>query len=449
MKRLLAWCNLALLMLPLMAAADFVDNGDGTVTDTGTGLMWQQDPVAEDHTWEQALAYCEHLDLAGHTDWRLPAVKALASLADFTVYSPAIDSSLAPYTDSTRYWTSTTKDGNPYAAWMIGFRYGYLHASTKTNAGGNRVRAVRGGEAGPHDLWPVPDTGQTQGYTATFGEDCDYAINPPSYTKLDDNCVSLPDDADRWSMVRDEVTGLVWETKHALDGAPQYADPNDADNSYTWYDGTAGAPGDGTDTLDFIDALNAAGYGGFSDWRMPNVGELLSIVDYGRHDPTVNAAYFPATAAANYWSSAAYAPSAEYAWPVNFSDSEVTNLMPASDFSHVRAVKDGCADASPPSTTTTTGPSKSSTTTIDGTTTTTAAGYCPARQILGEDNPALLQLRDFRDSTLARSAIGRGIIELYYGNAGSIQTALNKSPAVRAAARRLLDAIAAVVDRGE
>lgn len=63
----------------------------------------------------------------------------------------------------------------------------------------------------------VPDTGQTQYYTDTFGEDSDYLINPPSYTKLNANGGDLEDTADEWAMVRDNVTGLIWEVKQNND----------------------------------------------------------------------------------------------------------------------------------------------------------------------------------------------------------------------------------------
>ena len=49
----------------------FIDNNDGTVTDSVTGLMWQQDST-EYPTWDSALSYCEHLTLAGYNDWRMP-----------------------------------------------------------------------------------------------------------------------------------------------------------------------------------------------------------------------------------------------------------------------------------------------------------------------------------------------------------------------------------------
>lgn len=61
--------------------------------------------------------------------------------------------------------------------------------------------------------YSVPDTGQTQSYTATFGEDSDYTCNPHSYTKLDAEGNALPDAAASWSMIKDNVTGLIWENK--------------------------------------------------------------------------------------------------------------------------------------------------------------------------------------------------------------------------------------------
>ena len=64
-KSLLILLVSVLLFCPA-AHAGYIDNGDGTVTDTGTGLMWQQGTASDNYTWEQALAYCENLELAGH-----------------------------------------------------------------------------------------------------------------------------------------------------------------------------------------------------------------------------------------------------------------------------------------------------------------------------------------------------------------------------------------------
>jgi hypothetical protein len=188
---------------------------------------------------------------------------------------------------------------------------------------------------------PVPDTGQTQSYTNTFGEDSDYLINPPSYTKLDAEGNDLPDTATSWTMVRDNVTGLIWEVK-TDDGSV-----HDKDNKYTWYDsnpdtngGNAGTSGDGTDTEDFINELNSNNYGGHSDWRLPTPVELQSIVDYGKYSPAINNSYFPNIKSSRYWSSTTQANYSGSAWHVHFNYGYV-NIYFKSDTFYVRAVRAG------------------------------------------------------------------------------------------------------------
>ena len=188
---------------------------------------------------------------------------------------------------------------------------------------------------------PVPNTGQTRCYSvggseitcpspgqALYGQNANYAtINPMSYTKLDGNGVALSDPAAPWAMVRDNVTGLTWELKTKMDGVKDYSNPHDADNTYTWYNsnpatngGYAGTPGNGTDTEDFIKALNDELYGGKSDWRLPTVKELTYIVNYGipYPGPTINPDFFPNTQQSFYWSSISHANYKIYAWGVPF-----------------------------------------------------------------------------------------------------------------------------------
>ena len=102
-------------------------------------------------------------------------------------------------------------------------------------------------------------------------------------------------------------------------------------------------------------------------------------------------------------------------------------------------------------TTTTTISSGSTTTTIGGTTTTTTVRrrLCPAKKTLGEDSPNLTSLRSFRDGTLAENALGRKVIQLYYGNVDMINAALERSPALKAVARRVLEVIAPMVGKKE
>ncbi len=124
--------------------AEYVDNHDGTVTDTATGLMWQQETPDYSMTWEQALAYCEDLILGGYTDWRLPNIKELRSLVDYSRYNSAIDQTFFPDTVSSFYWSSTTIADNQHCAWGVYFKHGYGQSSNKSKY--YYVRAVRGGQ---------------------------------------------------------------------------------------------------------------------------------------------------------------------------------------------------------------------------------------------------------------------------------------------------------------
>ncbi len=111
---------------------DFTDNGDGTVSDNATGLMWQQSDDGNTRDWENALSYSENLTLGEHSDWRLPSAKELQSIVDYTrcpdiTNSPAINPifSATSFNDPGGnagqygyYWTGTSHlDGaNPYAS---------------------------------------------------------------------------------------------------------------------------------------------------------------------------------------------------------------------------------------------------------------------------------------------------------------------------------------------
>ena len=86
----------------------FTDNGDGTVTDKKPGLMWQQEDDNVERNWKEAMAYCEGLKLAGHTDWRLPSKKELEIIVDKSRENPAINTDFFPSTKSSYYWSSST-----------------------------------------------------------------------------------------------------------------------------------------------------------------------------------------------------------------------------------------------------------------------------------------------------------------------------------------------------
>jgi hypothetical protein len=79
--------------------ASYKDNGNGTVTDNVTGLMWQQTVEAtKTFTYSQAYTYCQDLALAGYGGWRLPTRIELASIVDVGRTVPSIDPTAFPGT---------------------------------------------------------------------------------------------------------------------------------------------------------------------------------------------------------------------------------------------------------------------------------------------------------------------------------------------------------------
>lgn len=170
----------------------------------------------------------------------------------------------------------------------------------------------------------LPDTGQTTSYTDTFGEDADYIINAPTYTKLDAFGNELEEAASQWAMVRDNVTGLVWEVKSDQEGMHY----NETD--YRWQ----------TIQSDFLDRLNKAQFGGYTDWRLPTLHELHTLVQYNALDPDlkINRKYFPHTKPESYWSSTTYSFNPSHAWFVYFG-SGVVNDFNKTYRAYVRAVR--------------------------------------------------------------------------------------------------------------
>jgi len=145
-KKIMLFISIMLLLVPVTArAARYSVNGDGTVTDNVTGLMWQQEDDDTTRTWEQAITYCENLDIppTSYMDWRLPNIKELRSIVDISRTGPAIDTSVFPNTSSS-YWSSTAFDYNPDAAWMWASGYGWVSGNYKENT--SYVRCVRGGQ---------------------------------------------------------------------------------------------------------------------------------------------------------------------------------------------------------------------------------------------------------------------------------------------------------------
>ncbi len=134
-------------------APRFTDNVDGTVTDNLTGLIWLQDANRGGAmTWTAAVAYCNGLaddgaaltDGSAAGDWRLPNIKELLSLVDFSMASPPLPAG-HPFTNvqTLAYWSSTTNASFSDNAWFLYVDSGYTSFTVKTNT--NYVWPVRGG----------------------------------------------------------------------------------------------------------------------------------------------------------------------------------------------------------------------------------------------------------------------------------------------------------------
>jgi len=162
----------------------------------------------------------------------------------------------------------------------------------------------------------IPDTNQSLTISNVSGADADYTINSISYIKMDQKGVYLNDDADRWSMVYDTHTGLTWECKTT----------DSSGNEYT-YEGAK----------NLIKTYNQQKFCSFSDWRLPTVKELSSILYFKQNSIKIHTDYFKNTRAGYYWSDTAYV-NTESVICINFSTCNDLSYGKHSTF-YVRGVR--------------------------------------------------------------------------------------------------------------
>ena len=138
----------------------FIDNGDGTVSDKHTGLIWMRCSLgqawdgatctggASEYTWQQALQAAEGYTFAGSSAWRMPNRKQLQSIVERSCYDPAINLTVFPQTPDVdgKYWTSSpdTIDDITNSAWIVSFKYGNNYKKGSISLQG-QVRLVRSG----------------------------------------------------------------------------------------------------------------------------------------------------------------------------------------------------------------------------------------------------------------------------------------------------------------
>ncbi|MBF0337970.1 MAG: DUF1566 domain-containing protein [Nitrospirae bacterium] len=284
----------------------FKDNGNKTVTDTLTGLVWSKDGVAPKvgscmgglKNWQGALDYVACLNTnkyLGYSDWRLPNVNELESLINAGQVDTSVWLNKQGFTNvqSNYYWSSTTcaRAGNTSAAWGVRMDSGSVGADLKSSY--HYVWPIRSGESGA--LSSIWSTGQTATYAA--GDDGalqkGVAWPAPRFVDSDKNAVT------------DTLTGLLW-SKDA--GTAAIGSCTGGANSWQM-------------ALDYVQCLNSASYLGYTDWRLPNKTELYSLINRGMSSPALSSVHpFTNVQFGNYWSSTAYHEGASYAWSINMED---------------------------------------------------------------------------------------------------------------------------------
>ena len=236
----------------------YKDNGDGTVSDLTTGLMWQKDP-GEKKTFRQAVAEAPKCKLGGHDDWRLPTIKELYSLILFSGTDPDPNSvnseRMKPFID-TRYFAF--KYGDPKRnERIIDSQWATCTKYVSTTMQGNETMFGVNFADGRIKGYPAgsPRGRGEKGYYVLYVRG-----NPSSGTN------DFHDNGD--GTITDKATGLTWQQA-------------DSGKGMNWQEALAYAEG-----------LTLAGH---SDWRLPNAKELQTLVDYTRSpDTTDSAAINPA-----------------------------------------------------------------------------------------------------------------------------------------------------------
>jgi hypothetical protein len=230
------------------ALCAYQDNGDGTVADLQTGLMWQQDPGSK-MTWYDAVAGASSFYLAGYTDWRLPTIKELYSLIRFNGYTGMTAATSRPYID-TDFFVFEYGDENAgerfidaqycSATEYVGFVFQGDQAVFGVNFADGRIKGY------PKDMPWAPK----EFFVRYVRGNTNYGVN------------DFVDNSD--GTITDQATGLMWMQ---VDSGAFGAGPN-GDGTLNW-----------EQALDWAENLNNAGY---DDWRLPNAKELQSLVDYTR-----------------------------------------------------------------------------------------------------------------------------------------------------------------------
>ncbi|HTZ16968.1 MAG TPA: DUF1566 domain-containing protein [Dissulfurispiraceae bacterium] len=280
----------------------YTDNGDYTVTDNNTGLMWEKCTIGQTNnptpcSGTGTIYYpgnpdptvCSSRTTGGYGGWRTPSKKELITIVDYSVPSPgpAIMASYFPNTQEGFYCSSTTYVGAPASGWFIDFSSGGVY------------------------------NGSYQGDSCWLR--CVRDVQPPPPQSFHDNSDLT---------VTDQKTGLMWQKCSA--GQTNNDCSGGTAMLYTW-----------TDALSYCNNFVLPSSGGYADWRLPNIKELESITDDTK-STRIDPAIFPHTQSSSYRTSTTAVSGGQewgYAWGLDFNYGSVNNLSEVNGSFYVRCVR--------------------------------------------------------------------------------------------------------------
>ncbi|MHC5112311.1 MAG: Lcl C-terminal domain-containing protein [Planctomycetota bacterium] len=302
----------------------FSDCGDGTIVDRRTGLMWladascmignypdfETDGWADGHVpWNDALQFIAEINAgnreacaANYADWRLPNVLELESLVnagapDLTGW--LMDQGFNLF-EGNAYWTSTTYAGlTETFAFSVDFRYGSV--SFRGNKGGVITSALPVRDICDEESTSLRATGQVETYAEGDDGATQAGVSAP-----DPRCTDNND-----GTVTDNLTGLTWLQDAACQGGGNWEQALQAATNFNRNNQVA----------------TCENYTGtYTDWRIPNRRELMSLLDFSQDAPALapDHPFLGVSDTSNYWSSTTYAPDANRAWIVDLSTGNVS-----------------------------------------------------------------------------------------------------------------------------
>ncbi|MBF0118366.1 MAG: DUF1566 domain-containing protein [Desulfobacterales bacterium] len=259
----------------------FRDNGDGTVIDKLTGLMWLKNANCfGPQTWQDAFKKVEGLNMnpgdyskSGYTgsynDWRIPDINELESLINAEQKNVAAWLNTEGFTNvqDSYYWSSTTNANFTGNTWYVYMYSGYILFS---------------GKSIKYNVWPVRLVSNKQPYIG----------KPWPSPRFSDNGDGT---------ITDVLTGLMW-LKNANCFKPS-----------TWKNAIEKVADLNTNPFKY----SCGGYTAkYKDWRLPNRKELFSIVDHSKYNPCLPKGhpFIINGQDGNYWSSTTNPRITGHAW---------------------------------------------------------------------------------------------------------------------------------------